>query len=96
MEKVEVIMHFQTLKKAFSRLKEAVNVAETELERDGVIQRFEFTFELFWKFLKKFLNYSGIDCYSPRNCIKTAFRINFALILSFSKERYSARRKPLF
>jgi len=47
MEKVEVILQFQNLKKAFSRLKEAVNVAETDLEKDGVIQRFEFTFELF-------------------------------------------------
>jgi len=74
MEKVEVILQFQNLKKAFSRLKEAVNVAETDLEKDGVIQRFEFTFELFWKFLKAFLEYNGIECYSPRNCIKTAFR----------------------
>jgi nucleotidyltransferase substrate binding protein (TIGR01987 family) len=55
-------------------LREAVGLAEDELDRDGVIQRFEFTFELLWKTLKAILNYQGIECYSPRDCIKKAFR----------------------
>lgn len=32
-------------RRAVRRLEQAVQEAETELEQDGVIQRFEFTFE---------------------------------------------------
>jgi nucleotidyltransferase substrate binding protein (TIGR01987 family) len=47
-----------------------------ELDRDGVIQRFEFTFELLWKGLKMFLEEQGVtDSRSPRECLKAAFRI---------------------
>ena len=49
-------------------------LGQDELDRDGVIQRFEFTVELFWKTLKLLLAYQGIDCASPRRCIKEAFR----------------------
>lgn len=33
---------------------------KTTIVRDSVIQRFEFTFELFWKVLKKILLYEGV------------------------------------
>ncbi len=74
MKKVELILSLNRLKKAFSTLKDGVLQAKTQLEKDGVIQRFEYTFELFWKTLKIILSYLGIECYSPRNCIKEAFR----------------------
>lgn len=46
-------MSFQA---AFLRLKEGVEQPElNELERNGLIQRFEFTLELSWKTLKDFL-----------------------------------------
>ena len=32
----------------------------SQLEQEGIIQRFEFCFELAWKTLKDFLEYSGI------------------------------------
>jgi nucleotidyltransferase substrate binding protein (TIGR01987 family) len=60
---------------AFSRLKEGALQAKDELGKDGVIQRFEFTFELLWKSLKVFLEYEGIECRTPRECLKSAFRI---------------------
>ncbi len=78
MEKVEVLLTIEKLKKAFSKLKEAVNAVKDELDRDGTIQRFEFTVELLWKTLKKILAYEKVECYSPRDCIKKAFR--FGLI----------------
>lgn len=65
----------EDFEKALERLDEAVHEASTELEEDGVIQRFEFTFELFWKFLKSHLLSEGIDCVSPRGCLKEAFRM---------------------
>ena len=59
---------------AFFRLAEAVQEAETDLEVDGTIQRFEFTFEQFRKLLKLFLEREGILCRSPRACLKEAYR----------------------
>jgi predicted nucleotidyltransferase len=41
---------------------------------DGVIQRFEFTFELSWKLMKMFLEYTGIEeLKSPRATIREAY-----------------------
>lgn len=70
------IHHFKNYERALQRLGEAVDDAESELEIDGVIQRFEFTFELFWKVLKTHLEREGILCQSPRACLKEAFRLN--------------------
>jgi hypothetical protein len=49
MSSTEVAYALGNLKTAFLRLKEAVEEAVDELDRDGVIQRFEFTFEKGWK-----------------------------------------------
>ncbi|WP_035588947.1 HI0074 family nucleotidyltransferase substrate-binding subunit [Hippea jasoniae] len=76
MKKSEVLLKINTFEKALNRLKEAVNHAKDDLDKDGVIQRFEFTTELLWKTLKTMLQFQGIDCYSPRNCIKEAFKAN--------------------
>jgi nucleotidyltransferase substrate binding protein (TIGR01987 family) len=41
-----------------------------ELEKDGLIQRFEFTFELAWKVMQDYLKYAGYkDIKGPRLCI---------------------------
>ncbi len=74
MKKSEVLLKLEKFKKALNKLEDAVKIAKDDLDRDGVIQRFEFTFELFWKTLKAILDYHGIECYSPRDCIKKAFR----------------------
>ncbi|WP_251862433.1 nucleotidyltransferase substrate binding protein [Clostridium sp. Marseille-Q2269] len=42
---------------------------------DGVIQRFEFTFEQSWKLMKLYLEYEGIEeAKSPRSTIRAAFK----------------------
>lgn len=74
MKKVDVLLKIDNFEKALSRLKEAVEKAEDELDKDGVIQRFEFTVELLWKTLKAILEYKYIQCNSPRSCIKEAFK----------------------
>ena len=45
------------------------------LEKEGIIQRFEFTFELVWKSLKDYLENNGIilEQITPRQTIKQAF-----------------------
>jgi nucleotidyltransferase substrate binding protein (TIGR01987 family) len=47
-------------KKAYIQLKEAVNMDNySDLEREGLIQRFEYTFELSWNTLKDLLENQG-------------------------------------
>lgn len=62
-------------KNAFNRLEEALNVEENDIVIDGVLHRFEFTFELAWKTIKDYLEYMGISegTGSPRENIKLAF-----------------------
>ena len=57
MSSTEVAYALGNLETAFLRLKEAVEEAVDELDRYGVIQRFEFTFKLFWKTIKVTLEY---------------------------------------
>jgi len=47
----------------------------SQLEQEGVIQRFEYTFELAWKTLKDYLENAGVtlDQITPRAVIKAAF-----------------------
>jgi nucleotidyltransferase substrate binding protein (TIGR01987 family) len=55
------------------RLREAVAQPGSDLVRDAVIQRFEFTFEPVWKSLKLYLERQGLDCGAPRSTLKKAF-----------------------
>jgi len=64
------------LKNANQKLKEGIEQAKDELDKDGVIQRFEFTFELLWKALKIYLEYQGIIVKTPRDSFVEAFRID--------------------
>ncbi|WP_434511926.1 nucleotidyltransferase substrate binding protein [Desulfitobacterium sp. AusDCA] len=63
---------------ALQRLKEAVDEfnqpGASEVIRDGVIQRFEFTYELAWKTTKVYLEDLGIvDINSPKAVIREAY-----------------------
>ena len=51
---------------------EALVEAKTQLERDGAIQRFEFTYELLWKILKKIFAFKGVDINNPRDVFRAA------------------------
>ena len=53
-------------------LQEALKESKNQLERDGTIQRFEFTYELLWKTLKKILAFKGIDANNPRDVFREA------------------------
>jgi nucleotidyltransferase substrate binding protein (TIGR01987 family) len=69
---------FQNFSKVYANLKEAVAIEKmSDLERAGLIQYFEFTFELGWKTLKDYLESEGYDVKSPRETIKQAFQIEF-------------------
>jgi len=54
------------LEKALASLKIGITDNPTDLERDGAIQRFEYSFDLSWKALKTVLQHLGVeDCKSP-------------------------------
>jgi len=74
MKKSDLLIKINNFESALQRLNEALEKAKDDLHKDGVIQRFEFTVELLWKTLKEILKYKGIECYSPRDCIKLSFK----------------------
>ena len=70
---------FTNFEKAFLKLKEAVEAKElNELERNGLVQRFEFTLDLSWKVMKDFLEEKGfIFKPSPKDTIRLAQQSEF-------------------
>jgi nucleotidyltransferase substrate binding protein (TIGR01987 family) len=69
---------FQNFDRAFVLLRDALAGQPEELsplEKEGVIQRFEYTFELAWKTLKDYLEEGGlvIAPVTPRQVLKEAF-----------------------
>ena len=63
------IQRFDNFEKAFLRLKEAMDTSElTELERNGLVQRFEFTLDLSWKVMKDFLEEKGLKISNAYAC----------------------------
>ena len=65
--------HLDSFNKALRRLAEALDAPPGDLVRDASIQRFEFTFELAWKAIKNTATVEGLECMSPRSCLKLAF-----------------------
>jgi nucleotidyltransferase substrate binding protein (TIGR01987 family) len=68
---------FQNYKKAFLTLKKAVDLAAsrelTDLEKQGMIQGFEFTFELAWNVMKDYLEDQGItDIIGSKGAVRHA------------------------
>jgi nucleotidyltransferase substrate binding protein (TIGR01987 family) len=65
--------HFQS---ALEQLKAAVALGDySELEKQGLIQCFEYTYELGWNTLKDFLEDQGHSIRGPKDAIQAAFRI---------------------
>ena len=61
---------------ALERLKEALEREVDDVVIDGVLHRFEFTFELAWKTVKDYLEYMGMTEKngSPREIIQLGFK----------------------
>lgn len=65
--------HFQ---RAYLNLEEVVNMGRDDfsnLEKEGIIQRFEVLIELCWKVIKDFLESEGFIPKSPKECIRQAY-----------------------
>jgi nucleotidyltransferase substrate binding protein (TIGR01987 family) len=74
------VQRFANYKKALLQLEEAVSLARTRplsrLEAQGLIQGFEYTYELGWNTLKDFLqNQGNQNVYGSRDAIQEAFKV---------------------
>ena len=66
---------FENYERSFKLLESAVNEGtHSLLERAGLIQFFEMSFELAWKVMKDYLEANGTEVNSPREAIKNAFQ----------------------
>ncbi len=65
---------FQNFEKAFLFFQSAVEKdSYSPIEIGGLVQSFEFTFELGWKTIKDFLYEQGIETHYPREALKEGF-----------------------
>ncbi|MCD4831559.1 MAG: nucleotidyltransferase substrate binding protein [Anaerohalosphaeraceae bacterium] len=66
---------FENFQRAYKLLEQALNIkVPSQVERAGMIQFFEMTFELSWKMMKDYLESEGFVVNSPKEAIKQAFR----------------------
>ncbi len=68
---------FPEFREVIFYLEQAIDIKDPEVvQRAGLIQFFEMTFELAWKMLKDYLEEQGfLDVNSPRSVLKKAFEI---------------------
>jgi nucleotidyltransferase substrate binding protein (TIGR01987 family) len=67
------IQRFNNFKRAFVKLDSAAKKSSrSELEQEGLIQRFEYTYELAWNTLKDFFEYQG---YTEISGSRDAFKL---------------------
>lgn len=82
MQDIRWQQRFKNFQRAFSLLREAMeqDISQfNQLEKEGAIQRFKFTFELAWKVLKDKMEHDGltIDQISPRAVVRLAFQAKY-------------------
>lgn len=83
MENVDIRwkQRFQNFDKVYKRLIHAIAVVKDEPKNEvlaaGLIQTYEFTFELAWKTLKDYLEMEGFTVPSPRATIRQAFQSGY-------------------
>ncbi len=74
---------------AYQLLTNAVQQSEwSELERAGLIQMFEFTFEFGWKTIKDYLHEQELPTQFPKDAIKQAFQNSAAIDYRFILSRF--------
>ena len=85
---------FKSLENAITSLKDILAQPMDEYRRDGAIQRFEFTFELSWKFIQRVLKEQGLVVASPQQALRSAFKASWITDLdkwlAFQKHRNMA------
>ncbi|MDR0774716.1 MAG: nucleotidyltransferase substrate binding protein [Rickettsia sp.] len=76
------LYRFDNFKRAFALLREAMYTMRerkiSQLEMEGVVQRFEYTWELTWNVLKDYLEHKGVilSTITPATVLKAAIVAN--------------------
>ncbi|RGX79332.1 nucleotidyltransferase substrate binding protein [Bacteroides stercorirosoris] len=74
---------FQNYEKVFKRLSRAIEVVKAtpddDLLQSGLVQTYEYTFELAWKTLKDYLTLEGFEVRSPRETIRQGFQSGYIM-----------------
>ncbi len=74
MEKLK--LRAESATKALKTLHEITEEPYSTIIRDASIKRFEYSFDIFWKFIKDYLRVrEGIECASPKSCFREAFKV---------------------
>ena len=78
------VQRFSNYKKALNQLKEAIDLmsqrALSNLEKQGVVQAFEFTHELSWNMMKDFLESKGnTEIYGSKDATRQAFKYGLVI-----------------
>jgi nucleotidyltransferase substrate binding protein (TIGR01987 family) len=69
-------VRYEDAQRSIRTLKDILQEPFTVIIRDAAIQRFEYTFEAFWKFIKDYLRAKeGIVCNSPKSCFRELFSV---------------------
>ena len=80
MQDVRWEQRFDNYQRALDQLNEAADIAKqrafSDLEKQGLIQGFEYTYELAWKTLKDFLEYRGqTEILGSKDAFRKAFSL---------------------
>lgn len=92
------IQRFSNYKKALLELREAIELGRkrplSKLEEQGLIQGFEYTYELAWNTLKDFLqNRGNSNVYGSRDAIQEAFKLGLIADGESWMEMYKDRNR---
>lgn len=68
-------IRLRLFERTLGRFQETLALADEPVARDACIKRFEFTFETAWKAIQADALIEGMECNSPRDCFRTAFRL---------------------
>lgn len=71
------IQRFQNFTKSMNYLEQALQISNPDIvQKAGIIQFFEMSFELAWNLIKDYLEEQGfVDIKSPRGALKKAFEV---------------------
>ncbi|TPE45070.1 nucleotidyltransferase [Maribrevibacterium harenarium] len=75
-------LRFRNFQRAYLLLQEAMEIPHeqlSQLEKEGIIQRFEYSFELAWKVLKDKMEWDGLELnqISPKAVVRQAYAAKY-------------------
>jgi len=72
-----LLQKYQDTSRALGSLEEIIDTPFSIVVRDAAIQRFEYTVEVLWKYVKVYLSrQEGLECYSPKSCIRELLAVD--------------------